>query len=82
MAPPISTKTDARGASQPVADARAAVAVALEIATDPSRREAMARAALDFAEAHRGATERTLKALAPMMMAALGPPRPRGGSGS
>ena len=64
-----------RGASQPVVDASEAVSVALSIATDAGRREAMAEAALAFAEAHRGATERTLKVLTPMLTAALGPPQ-------
>ena len=58
-----------RGASLPVGDAEHAVSEALALAADGERRQAMAAAALDFAAAHRGATERTLLALAPMLRA-------------
>jgi len=55
------------GASVQVADSDAAVTAASSIAADPARREAMSQAALRFAQAHRGATERTLAALQPLL---------------
>ena len=57
----------AAGASLQVSDSDAAVAAALRIANDPAVRAAMSQAARSFAQAHRGATERTLAALAPML---------------
>ncbi|MBA3477724.1 MAG: 3-deoxy-D-manno-octulosonic acid transferase, partial [Lautropia sp.] len=49
----------AAGAAVQVADSGAAVAAALDIALDAERRAGMSKAALDFAQAHRGATDRT-----------------------
>jgi 3-deoxy-D-manno-octulosonic-acid transferase len=69
----------AAGAAAPVADSDAAVQTALAIALDPSRRAAMSQAALDFAQAHRGATERTLQALQPLLARALPQGRARAG---
>ena len=66
----------AAGAAVQVTDSDAAVATALRIAADPLRRDTMSAAALGFAQAHRGATERTLAALAPMLQACLGPAPP------
>ncbi len=60
----------AAGASIQVADSDAAVRSALAIAGDRDRRAAMSRASQSFAQAHRGATERTLVALEPMLPAA------------
>jgi 3-deoxy-D-manno-octulosonic-acid transferase len=57
----------AAGAAVQVADSNAAVAAALEIAGDPGLRARMSRAALDFAQTHRGATDRTLRALEPLL---------------
>ncbi|MEO6270937.1 MAG: 3-deoxy-D-manno-octulosonic acid transferase [Lautropia sp.] len=57
----------AAGASIQVADSDAAVTAANSIAADPARRAAMSQAALQFAQAHRGATERTLAALQPLL---------------
>ena len=65
----------AAGASTPVADPEAALAVALAIAADPARRAAQSAAALAFSAAHRGATDRTLAALAPLLEKTRGPPR-------
>jgi 3-deoxy-D-manno-octulosonic-acid transferase len=49
------------GAALQVSDAAGAVRAMLELQADPSRRQAMAQAALAFAQAHRGATERTVE---------------------
>jgi 3-deoxy-D-manno-octulosonic-acid transferase len=68
----------AAGASLQVADADAAVAAALRIACDPAVLASMSQAAGTFAQAHRGATERTLVALAPLLAQAM-PERGRGG---
>ena len=61
----------AAGASVQVTDSDAAVAAALRIANDPALRATMSQAAQSFAQAHRGATERTLAALAPMLERAM-----------
>jgi 3-deoxy-D-manno-octulosonic-acid transferase len=61
----------AAGASLQVADSDAAVAAALRIAADPATRSTMSQAAQAFAQAHRGATERTLAALEPLLRRAL-----------
>lgn len=53
----------AAGAALRVADARAAVAAALQLLADPARRQAMGEAGRRFAAAHRGATARTLAAI-------------------
>lgn len=53
----------AAGASQRVADMEHAVTAALKLTENPERREAMAQAALAFANANRGAAERTATAL-------------------
>jgi len=49
------------GAALQVGDAVAAVKALSELQTDPVRREKMAQAALAFAQAHRGATGRTVE---------------------
>ena len=59
------------GAAQSVADADDAIATGLSILADASRKQAMAEAGTDFASRHRGATERTVAALAPLMAASL-----------
>lgn len=61
----------AAGASIQVADADAAVTAALRIAHDDAERSAMSQAAQAFAQAHRGATARTLAALAPLLARAM-----------
>ncbi|MCL4183496.1 MAG: lipid IV(A) 3-deoxy-D-manno-octulosonic acid transferase [Burkholderiaceae bacterium] len=48
-------------------DASRAVGQALAIVLDPEQRQSMSDHALAFAERHRGATERTLQALAPLI---------------
>ncbi|MGO4393191.1 3-deoxy-D-manno-octulosonic acid transferase [Variovorax sp. M-6] len=53
----------AAGASLRVADMEHAVTAALKLTENPERREAMAQAALAFANANRGAAERTASAL-------------------
>ena len=58
------------GAALRVGDAAEAVRVALEIATDSQRRSRMAESALAFAGAHRGASERILGRLLPLLDAA------------
>ncbi|HVL58294.1 MAG TPA: 3-deoxy-D-manno-octulosonic acid transferase, partial [Burkholderiaceae bacterium] len=60
------------GAAVGVDDAAAAVSAALAIAVDSPRRQAMSQAGLAFAQRHRGATERTVAALAPLLDRALG----------
>lgn len=57
------------GAALRVADAGEAVQVALAIAGDHDRREQMSARALAFAGAHRGASERILAQLLPMLAA-------------
>ena len=59
------------GAAQSVADADDAIATGLSILADASRKQAMAEAGTDFASRHRGATERTVAALTPLMSASL-----------
>ncbi len=59
------------GAALRVADAGEAVRVALEIAGDAQRRKRMSEQALAFAGAHRGASERILVRLLPLVDASL-----------
>jgi 3-deoxy-D-manno-octulosonic-acid transferase len=59
------------GAAASVTDADDAIATGLSILSDPARKQAMAEAGTDFASRHRGATERTVAALAPLMAASL-----------
>ena len=59
------------GAAQSVADADDAIATGLSILADASRKQAMAEAGTDFASRHRGATERTVAVLTPLMAASL-----------
>ena len=59
------------GAAQSVTDADDAIATGLSILADASRKQAMAEAGTDFASRHRGATERTVAALTPLMAASL-----------
>jgi 3-deoxy-D-manno-octulosonic-acid transferase len=65
----------AAGASVQVAGAAEAIDAALAIAADAPRRSAMSQAALGFAQAHRGATERTLAALEPLLHRVLEVPQ-------
>ena len=67
----------AAGAALRVGDATQAVAVAQQILADDERRNTMRRAAIEFTTLHRGALERTLQALAPLLRAS-----PSIGSGS
>jgi 3-deoxy-D-manno-octulosonic-acid transferase len=55
------------GAALQASDADALVALAVRIVGDPMLRDKMASSALAFAKAHRGATSRSLEALAPML---------------
>ena len=55
----------AAGAALRVADAAALGRSVAELLADPARRATMAEAGRVFAQAHRGATERTLRALLP-----------------
>jgi 3-deoxy-D-manno-octulosonic-acid transferase len=55
------------GAAVRVSDADDAVAQALKMLRDPVRRVAVGAAGRRFADSHRGATERTIAALAPLM---------------
>ena len=59
------------GAAASVTDADDAIATGLSILSDPARKQAMAEAGTDFASRHRGATERTVAALTPLMAASL-----------
>jgi 3-deoxy-D-manno-octulosonic-acid transferase len=59
------------GAAQSVADADDAIATGLAILSDLARKQAMAEAGTDFASRHRGATERTVAALTPLLAASL-----------
>jgi len=59
------------GAAASVTDADDAIATGLPILSDPARKQAMAEAGTDFASRHRGATERTVAALAPLMATSL-----------
>jgi 3-deoxy-D-manno-octulosonic-acid transferase len=70
----------ARGAALQVSDAASAVRAMLGLQADPPRRKAMAQAALAFAQAHRGATERTVE-LIDSVLAAQGSPVPLGEEG-
>ena len=63
----------ATGAAVQAPDADAALAAALRIASDPQERATRSAAALAFTQAHRGATDRTLAALAPWLDQSLGP---------
>ena len=58
------------GAARQV-QANGVVTEALRLIADPAQRHAMQQAALRFASEHRGATQRTLDALAPWLSAAL-----------
>ena len=61
-------------ASIQVENPREAIPVALDLAADSQRRGAMSEAGVAFAQAHRGALERTLEALAPLLERTLGKP--------
>ncbi|MDO4231924.1 MAG: 3-deoxy-D-manno-octulosonic acid transferase [Lautropia sp.] len=61
-------------ASIQVKSPREAMPVALALANDPARRASMSAAGLAFAQAHRGSLERTLDALSPLLVKALGKP--------
>jgi 3-deoxy-D-manno-octulosonic-acid transferase len=65
------TEAIAAGSAVQVADADAAVRAALAIAGDSARRASMSQAALGFARAHQGATERSLLALEPLLQRCL-----------
>jgi 3-deoxy-D-manno-octulosonic-acid transferase len=60
----------AAGASQRVPDMEQAVNAALKLVEKPERREAMAQAALAFADSNRGAAERTAAAVLAIAQAA------------
>jgi 3-deoxy-D-manno-octulosonic-acid transferase len=64
----------ASGAALRVRDADDAIARALGLLEDPAAAAAMARAGSAFAEAHRGATQRTMAALAGLRERALAAP--------
>lgn len=66
------------GAARRVADADNAVVRGLALLGAPDEAAAMSAAGTAFAGAHRGATRRTLAALAPLLDGALGPPASRG----
>jgi len=59
------------GAARQVSDAAEAVQAMFELQADPGRREKMAQAATAFAQAHRGATERTVELIDGLLMSAL-----------
>lgn len=59
----VADEAIAAGAALRVADAPAALAAALALLADPARRAAMGTAGTGFAQAHRGATRRTLAVL-------------------
>jgi 3-deoxy-D-manno-octulosonic-acid transferase len=59
----VADEAIAAGAALRVTDARQAVAAALALLSDPARRAAMGLAGTTFAQAHRGATQRTMAAL-------------------
>jgi 3-deoxy-D-manno-octulosonic-acid transferase len=67
------------GAALQVSDAAGAVQAMLSLQADPTRRMAMAQAALAFAQAHRGATERTVEIIESVL--AQGSPLPLAGEG-
>jgi len=58
------------GAALQVRDAAEAVRVMFELQADPSRRDRMRQAALAFAQAHRGATDRTVELIDSLLSAA------------
>jgi 3-deoxy-D-manno-octulosonic-acid transferase len=58
------------GAALQVSDAAAAIKTMSELQADPPRREKMAQAALAFAQAHRGATERTVELIDGLLVSA------------
>jgi 3-deoxy-D-manno-octulosonic-acid transferase len=53
-------------------DATQAVADAVRVLAEPERRQAMSKAAREFAAQHRGATARTLDAVAPLIESRAG----------
>jgi 3-deoxy-D-manno-octulosonic-acid transferase len=57
-----------------VADAGAAIEEGLRLLADDGAARAMGEAGARFAATHRGATRRTLEALAPLLGRALGAP--------
>jgi 3-deoxy-D-manno-octulosonic-acid transferase len=59
------------GAARQVSDAAEAVQAMFELQADPGRREKMAQAATAFAQAHRGATERTVELIDGVLAGAL-----------
>ena len=59
------------GAALQVSDAAEAVRAMFELQADPERRKKMAQAALAFAQAHRGATERTVELIDRLLASAL-----------
>ncbi|MDO4906099.1 MAG: 3-deoxy-D-manno-octulosonic acid transferase [Lautropia sp.] len=61
-------------ASIQVQNPKEAIPAALSLAADPGRRGAMSEAGAAFAQAHRGALERTMAALAPLLTETLGQP--------
>jgi 3-deoxy-D-manno-octulosonic-acid transferase len=62
------------GAARSVADAGAAIEEGLRLLADDGAARAMGEAGARFAATHRGATRRTLEALAPLLGRALGAP--------
>ncbi len=68
----------AAGAVLRVADADTAVAEGLRLLTDPGEARAMGESGARFAATHRGATRRTLEALAPLLSLCLGEPERSG----
>lgn len=62
------------GAARSVADAGAAIETGLRLLADGEAARAMGEAGARFAATHRGATRRTLEALAPLLGRALGAP--------
>ncbi|MEZ5653662.1 MAG: 3-deoxy-D-manno-octulosonic acid transferase [Burkholderiaceae bacterium] len=63
----VSEQAIEAGAALRVADADGALALALDLLDDRDRLEAMRESAREFAAAHRGASERTLAALRPLL---------------
>jgi len=68
----ISQDAVAAGAALRVMDATQAVADAVRVLAEPERRQAMSKAAREFAAQHRGATARTLDAVAPLVESRAG----------
>ena len=68
----ISQDAVAAGAALRVADAACALGESMRLLGEPARRQAMSVAALAFAAQHRGATARTLDAIAPVIEARTG----------